>query len=248
LAKVPSFYEFRQRAEAVFESIPDDYRGGVDGLIVERQAVPHPTLPDIYTLGECATGEIDPEGEAEVHLRSQVILYYGSFVRLSRLDDEWDWDGEIWETITHEIRHHRETAAGEDALEDVDYAADQNFARLDGQPFDPFFHRSGDPVAAGTWEVEGELFVEVTVDAEAFAAMAELRVRADGREVAVDRPEPLGDVHFVDVEGTPRGMLALTIVLVRRRGAWESFRAWLARRRPVVHQSTATARVGPPEG
>ena len=239
MPRAPSFHEFRTRAQAVFDSIPDAYLAGVDGLIVERRADAHPTLPDVYTLGECATGEIDPFGEAEVHLRSQVVLYYGSFVALSRLDDEWDWDAQIWETITHEIRHHREGTAGEDALEDVDYAADQNFLRHDGQPFDPAFYRSGEPGHPGVWEVEGELFAEVVVDAEAFAALAELCVTVGGRRVRAPRPPELGDVHFVDVGSPPRGEMPLTFVLVRRRGRWEAFRAWLARRPPVVLHTLA---------
>jgi predicted Zn-dependent protease with MMP-like domain len=239
--KTPSFLEFRRRAQEVFDSIPEDFRAGVDGLLVERRAEPHPTLPDIYTLGECATGEIDPAGEADLHLRSLVVLYYGSFVQLSRMDDEWDWDGEIEETILHEIRHHREGTAGEDALEDVDYAADQNFARHEGLPFDPFFHRSGESVGDAVWEVEGEVFAEVTLSPEEFAAMREVCVPVDEQRVCVPRPVHLGDVHFVDVEDTPRGEMPLTIVLVRRRGTWESIRAFLARRKPVVHQSSARA-------
>jgi predicted Zn-dependent protease with MMP-like domain len=241
LPKTPSFLDFRRRAQAVFDSIPPEFRRGVDGLIIERQAVPDSELPDVYTLGECATGEIDPAGESDVHLRSHVILYYGSFVRLSRLDDEWDWDAEIWETITHEIRHHRETGAGEDALEDVDYAADQNFARHEGLPFDPLFHRAGERVDANVWEVEGEVFAEVEVDQTSFAAMDSVRVTVQGGEVRIPRPAELGDVHFVSVEGTPADGMPLTVVLVRRRSAWQALRALFTRRSPVVLQSSAHA-------
>jgi hypothetical protein len=245
LPKTPSFLEFRQRAQAVFESIPPEFRRGVDGLVVERQAVPDPELPDVYTLGECATGEIDTAVESDLHLRSHVILYYGSFVRLSKLDDDWDWDAELWETITHEVRHHRETGAGEDALEDVDYAADQNFARHEGLPFDPLFHRAGEPVSDGVWEVEGELFAEVELDSKTFAAMDSVRATVQGREVRIPRPAELGDVHFVEVEGTPPGATPLTVVLVRRRSAWQALAAVFSRRKPVVHQSSAEPRPAP---
>jgi hypothetical protein len=238
--KPPGFLEFRKRAEQVWDEIPDEFRTGVDGLLVERRAEAHPSLPDIYTLGECATGETDTAAEGDAQLRSLVVLYYGSFVRLSRLDEDFDWDEELRETILHELRHHRESAAGEDALEDVDYAADQNFARREGLPFDPWFHRSGDPVAANVWDVEGELFAEVSVSAEEFAAMREVPVDVGRMRVAIPRPAELGDVHFVDVDGLPRRMM-LTVVITRRRGTWETIRGVLARRKPVVLQSIATA-------
>ena len=31
------------------------------------------------------------------------MLYYGSFLELSRIDAEWDWEGELFETVTHEV-------------------------------------------------------------------------------------------------------------------------------------------------
>lgn len=49
------FEEFERRAWRLWQEIPQEYREGVDGLVVERDALPHPTLPEIYTLGECMT-------------------------------------------------------------------------------------------------------------------------------------------------------------------------------------------------
>ena len=60
-------------------------------------------------------------------------LYYGSFRELARLDEDFDWEAELWETLTHEVRHHRESTAGEDALEDLDWAEDENFRRRAGK-------------------------------------------------------------------------------------------------------------------
>jgi hypothetical protein len=98
-----------------------------------------------------------------------VHLYHGSFRALARLDPDFDWEGELWETLTHEIRHHRESTAGEDDLEDFDYAADENFKRREGERFDPFFYRSGEPLEGRSWEVDGDLFVEKPLTAERFA-------------------------------------------------------------------------------
>ena len=46
---------FRRLAERAYEEIPDAYKQGIDVLIVSRDAVRHPELPDVYTLGECLT-------------------------------------------------------------------------------------------------------------------------------------------------------------------------------------------------
>jgi predicted Zn-dependent protease with MMP-like domain len=228
-----NFREFERRAREMFDQVPDEMRHGVEYLVVSADAVPHPEIPDVYTLGECATGEYDLGFDAPGVVRSGVHLYYGSFAALAELDPEFDWEGEMWETITHEIRHHRESTAGEDALEEMDYAEDENFKRREGQPFDPLFYRAGHPVAPDTWEVDGDLFVERILDAAAFARDAEIAVAFDGEEVRVPRPERLGDVHYVYLDGLfEDDGTDVALVLVRRRGGWESL-AGLFRRREV---------------
>jgi hypothetical protein len=110
------FDEFEQRARDEWERIPAEYRQGVDGLVVERRAQPHPSLPDVYTLGECVTESYPSDFGGPDTIRSAVVLYYGSFFRLARLDEEFDWEHELWETLTHELQHHLESLASEDAL------------------------------------------------------------------------------------------------------------------------------------
>ncbi|HET7233594.1 MAG TPA: hypothetical protein VFJ16_26515, partial [Longimicrobium sp.] len=143
------FEAFELRAREMFEDIPRELRHGIAYVAVHAEALPHPTMRDVYTLGECATGEYDAGGELPDALRSGVHLYHGSFRELARLDPKFDWEAELWETLTHEIRHHRESAAGEDALEELDWAEDENFKRRDGKAFEPFFYRAGLPVADG---------------------------------------------------------------------------------------------------
>ncbi|NIP79913.1 MAG: hypothetical protein GWM90_12100, partial [Gemmatimonadetes bacterium] len=151
---------FEREATRVWEEIPDEYRSGVDGLVIDRGDRAHPTLPDIYTLGECLTESYPSDWGGPDTTRSVLVLYYGSFRRLDGLDPEFDWEYEIWETVTHELRHHLESLALEDALEDVDYAMDENFKRFQGDPFDPYFFRSGEQVAPGVYEVERDIFLE----------------------------------------------------------------------------------------
>jgi Zincin-like metallopeptidase len=217
-----NFEVFRARAEEIFEDIPPDYREGVDGLEVLRKTVPHPTLPDIYTLGECLSEFYPSDYGGPGEVLSRVFLYYGSFLELSRTHDDWDWEGELFETITHEVRHHLEHLAAEDALEEMDYAEDQNFARREGERFDPFFYRAGHQREKDLFEVDGDWFLEREASGRWLAANPLLSVDFLGRRFDLRVPSERKDVHFLrlpserlDLEG--EGF----VVLIRRKGLVE---------------------------
>jgi hypothetical protein len=235
--------EFEERAQQEWERIPEEYRDGVDGLVVKRPALPHPSLPDVYTLGECVTESYpSPVGGPDT-IRSLVVLYYGSFLRLSRLDPEFDWEGELWETLTHELQHHLESLAADDTLVDMDYAADENYRRYQGEPFDPFFFRSGLP--EGDWfRAENEYFREYEGgpgDALAF--------RWEEFEYVVEVPADAdADVAFLRVsEGLPDTGATVNLVVVRPAGSWRERLTALLRRRPpdVTDVDVHARRVSP---
>lgn len=230
-----NFDDFERRAHEIFDEVPLVYRGGVEYILVSDETVPHPELPDVYTLGECATGELDLGGDGPEPVRSGVHLYHGSFQALSEQDPDFDWEGELYETITHEIRHHRESTAGEDALEDFDYAADENFKRREGTAYDPLFFRSGEPLDGGGWDVDGDQFAEADpLNESAFESVDEIRARLDGRWVSVPRPERMGDVCFLYLEEFRSGPGETALVLTRRLGFMESLRGLFNREAPEV--------------
>src|SRR5699024_8517935 len=103
--------DFERRAQEIFDEIPPEYREGVDGLAVYPDSVPHPSLPGIYTLGECRSEFYPSEYGGAGEVRSIVVLFHGSFRELAATDDEWEWEEELFETITHEVRHHLESLA-----------------------------------------------------------------------------------------------------------------------------------------
>lgn len=240
------FEEFEALAWRYWEEIPPEYKAGIDGVVLERRAMPHPALPEVFTLGECRTEAYPSEYGGPETIRSAVVLYYGSFVRLSRQEPEFDWEDELWETLTHELKHHLESLAGEAELEELDYAMDENFKRLEGEPFDPFFYRSGTPEMEGVWRAEREIFLE-----REYRTPEEL-----GREVEFDWrgaryrvpcPEEPGDVCFLWIEdGIEREAgEEVTLVLVRRYGALAALRRVLARRGlQVVEAEGRAERVG----
>ncbi len=230
-----TFQAFDDVARRFWDEIPEEYREGVDGLVVERGALPHPTLADVYTLGECLTESYPSEYGGPETIRSAVVLYYGSFWRLSRLDPAFDWEDELWETLTHELKHHLEWLADEDALEALDYAVDENFRRGRGEPFDPFFYRSGEEAAEGVWKVERDFFLEREY-APGRAPEREAAFVWHGRSYRVPVPAELGDVCFVTIqaglEEPPDGEVCL--VLVRRQRFGEALASLIRRRAPEV--------------
>lgn len=225
------FEEFERRARDELERVPAEYRVGIDGLVIERRAQRHPRSVDVYTLGECVTEEYPSAVGGPDTTRSFVVLYYGSFLRLSRLDETFDWEEEIWETLTHELKHHLESLATEDALVDVDYAVDENFKRHEGVAFDPFFYRAGEPLGDGRFRLERSVFVERA----AGTADATLELTVDDTTYRVKLPPATADVTFVTLTGDVDEMLdELCVVLVRRTGLRGALGSLLRRREPRV--------------
>ena len=204
-----TFDEFEQRAWLEWERIPVEFRHGIDGLTIERSALPHESLPDVFTLGECVTESYPSDFGGPDTTRSVVVLYYGSFFRLSRQDDEFDWEVELWETLTHELQHHLESLADDDSLEDMDYAAGENYKRHEGQRFDPFFFRLGVP-ADGWRRVEDEFFLELERPEAAQATFA-----WHARRYHVDIPAEAADLMLLTItDGVPDAPGALHLALV----------------------------------
>jgi predicted Zn-dependent protease with MMP-like domain len=231
-----TFEQFAARAHEVFDEIPAAYKEGVDGIEVSRRTVLHPTLPDVFTLGECLS-EHYPSAFGGGEIRSIVYLYYGSFLELSRQDDDWDWEEEIFETITHEIRHHLEHLADDDTLIDADIADDHNFARREGEPFDPAFYRGGTLIAPDLYEVSGDVFLEV---AGAAAAGTVISIDVEGEKRRITAPTGPADVHFLRLEEPPiecRG--DFYVVVVRPRNGVRRLVDLLRGRSPMVAESDA---------
>lgn len=196
------FRTFERAARAAFDEIPDEYKAGVDGLVVEKRAEPHPRFPGIFTLGVCETEDWAGDYVSPETLRSTIRLYWGSFRGLSLNSVDFDWKAEIQETVEHELRHHLEALAGEDALEDVDDAMEMLFRRSEGEPWDPWFFRWGTRAGSGVWVVEDHVFLELEIPKDVDpAGVDELVAEWRGREFAVAMPPRLGDLTFIQLWG-----------------------------------------------
>ncbi len=204
--------EFRERASQMLGEIPPEYQAGVDAVIVEDDMVTYAALPGLLTMGECVT-EAWPDGLAGSETRSKVVLHYGSFRALAEVDPAFDWEGEMWETLLHELLHHREAAASEAGLELFDRAVEQDYLRRLGRSFDATFYRALPRDPDGVIRIESEIFVEAVVSAGAREAVFEWR----GESYSVVIPSE-GDPLFVSVQNLAGGRL--WVVVWRRRTWW----------------------------
>ncbi len=218
--------DFRALIERLKAEVPPAYLTGIVDIAVSPKAVPHPVRADVYTLGECIPVEWSGSG---ADLQSRVVLYHGSFHALAQSSDpgEFDWREEAWETLTHELRHHLEWRANTGALEAYDWAAEQNFARHEGDAFDPAFYRQGEAVAPGIYKVDDDVFLEMARP----RGPQPLEFLWHGRRYRADIPVAARPPAFLILDGLaepPPG--DAVIVLPRRFSVFSLFRAG-----PAVH-------------
>lgn len=211
--------DFEAMVRRMAAELPAEYLDGVTEITVSPKTVPHPIRAEIYTLGECIPlPAMTDEAEA---IQSRVVLYHGSFAALAHLDPGFNWREEAWETLTHELRHHLEWRARAPDLEALDAAAEANYARQDGEPFDPVFYHGGESVAEGVWRVEDDYFVEQVVR----SAPARAGFTWHGRAYQLTLPAGARLPALLTVEGVtdpPPGQLVL--VLRRKPGLADLFR------------------------
>ncbi len=215
--------DFETMIRAMADEFPPEFLEGVAEITVSPRTVPHPDREGIWTLGECIP--LPGEDGDPRHLQSRVVLYHGSFQALAADTEGFDWRAEAWETLAHEVRHHVEWRARAPDLEAIDRAAEANYARQDGEPFDPHFYRDGERRPDGSWSVDGDLFIE----REVAALPAVIHFRLAGEEYEADVPPDASLPAFLTAEGVrPEGEGEVVLVLDRRRRWSDLFR----RRRP----------------
>lgn len=107
----PSFDKFCKLADEIIRQIPDMYKKGISGIFVIPEEVRDEEIPELYILGHYHGGGF---------LEPSIDIYYGSFRQVFQGLPLAQLEEELWETITHEIRHHLEENAGLHNLEVYD--------------------------------------------------------------------------------------------------------------------------------
>lgn len=200
--------DFRQLVRRLSDEVPEQFLDGIIEITVSSRSLPHPTRADIYTLGECVPLASTPGGAVQ----SRIVLYYGSFAALAHLSPGFEWETEARETLQHELRHHLEWRAGAPELEALDWATEQNYARLDGEPFDPLFFLSGEEVVPGVYQVEDDWFLDHRVR----GPVAEVRFGWHGREYVIAVPTGLEPPCFLKVDGIAEPPPGDLVVVLRK--------------------------------
>lgn len=212
--------DFRALVDRLVAEVPREFFDGVLEVTVSPRALPHPTRGEVWTLGECIPVTGGPGGEVQ----SRVVLYHGSFAALARQDSGFDWVVEARDTLQHELRHHIEWRARAPELEALDRAAEENFARQDGEAFDPLFFLDGDSPLDGVYQVEDDWFLDHVVR----QAPQSVAFTWHGQRYTAPLPASLSLPAFVTVQGLldpPPGDLLL--VLRRKPGLLDLFRTQL---------------------
>jgi hypothetical protein len=211
--------DFETMIRRMCSEVPSDFLDGVAEVVVSPRTVPHPDRADIFTLGECVPLPVHL-GSGVEGVQSRIVLYHGSFAALAQLQDEFDWRQEAWETLTHELRHHLEWRARAPDLEDFDWAVEHNFARHDGEPFDPTFFLSGELLREGVYQVEDDVFIDRIVR----WVPQTVSFTWSGRAYDISVPEGAGLPCYLYVDGAadpPAG--DLVVVLRRKPGVRDLF-------------------------
>ena len=215
------------------EAIPAEFLEGIAEITVSPRTVSHPEHPGIWTLGECIPlplADTDP-----AHLQSRIVLYYGSFQALARDSAEFDWAEETWDTLTHEVRHHVEWRARASDLEGFDDAAEANFARQEGQAFDPMFYRDGLLRPDGSFQVDDDVFVERIV----IEVPDRMELSWAGGRYEVVPPEGTSLPAFLSLEGVGEPPPGELVLVLRDKTRWQD----LVRRASVFQAVVESTRV-----
>jgi len=234
------FEAFEDEAHRMWAEIPAEYKEGIDGIVVKREAQAHPDHEDYYTLGMCFTEPYPSSYMGPDSTRSILALYHGSFARIAADDPDFPWREELWETITHELRHHLEFLAENDELGGLDYALEESYKRERGEGFDPWYYQAGIRLAAGVYRVEYDVYIEQGWRLEELREHKRVEFAWGGKLWAVPAPEDLGDLHFVRVNDLDTGGGWLHLVLVRELPFRQRIARLFRRGRAEFHESEAT--------
>lgn len=211
--------DFEAMVRRLCDEVPAHFFDGIAEVVVSPRAVPHPERLEIFTLGECVPLPVEV-GSGVEGIQSRLVLYHGSFAALAQLQEAFDWRLEAWETLTHELRHHLEWRARAPDLEDFDWAVEHNFARQDGEAFDPTFFLSGEHHPDGSYWVEDDVFIDQMVRSMPESVTFAWR----GRNYQVAAPGEAQLPCFLTVAGVvdpPPG--DLIVVLRRKPGVRDLF-------------------------
>ncbi len=124
-----TYERFRATVERMIDDIPEAFLQELQGVHALRDTKREDGYRDVYRMGEYLDPGPDDFLGGSDGLGRHVALYWGSFRRIAENDPDFDWEEEIWETLTHELQHHVESLAGDGRLIEQDLLDAETFER-----------------------------------------------------------------------------------------------------------------------
>jgi len=126
-----TYAEFRETLAQMVDEIPPAFLDGLQAVLALEEERPEPEYVDVWRMGEYL--DIGPESffGSGGGIGRHVVLYWGSFRRIAAGSPGFDWEAEMWETLTHELRHHVESLAGDASLVAEDIRRARGFRKKD---------------------------------------------------------------------------------------------------------------------
>ncbi|MDZ7800847.1 MAG: metallopeptidase family protein [Trueperaceae bacterium] len=128
-----TYRQFRESVADMVDEIPEVFMTDLQGVHALREAKREEGYQDVWRMGEYLDPGPDDLLGGNDGLGRHVALYWGSFRRIAENDPDFDWEEEIWETLTHELQHHVESLAGDGRLIDQDLLDARAFAEADAE-------------------------------------------------------------------------------------------------------------------
>ncbi len=110
-----TYEQFENRLQEMVEIIPESYFKNLQGVhcFIERKGDPERGL---VRMGEYLDPGFESFMDSRIHIGRHINIYYGSFVAVAQYNPNFDWDEQLWETLTHELQHHLESQANDQTL------------------------------------------------------------------------------------------------------------------------------------
>jgi hypothetical protein len=111
-----NYEQFENRLQEMLEIIPEQYMKNLQGVhcFEERKGDPHER--GLVRMGEYLDPGFESFMDSRIHIGRHINIYYGSFQAVAQYNPHFDWDDQLWETLTHELQHHLESQANDQTL------------------------------------------------------------------------------------------------------------------------------------
>ncbi len=111
-----TYEQFENRLREFVEIIPEHYYKNLQGVHCFPQKKGDPNDRSLVRMGEYLDPGFEGFMDSRVHIGRHINIYYGSFVAVAQYNPSFDWDEQLWETLTHELQHHLESQANDQSL------------------------------------------------------------------------------------------------------------------------------------